>query len=93
MLIDGDPINTASLTRADLVLTHAGTGEVTTISSTNSANDVIRWSQAGYKPGELRFLLGSVSLSAGRYTGKLIIYDTNNTAGIVCDDELLLRVE
>lgn len=55
-----------------------------TVTSTNQANDPIRWAQGGYVTGEVRMELGAQSLKAGHYsTAPLVVYDASNTNGIV----------
>jgi len=81
-----DYVDLAAATRMDIIV-----GSIT-VTSTNTANDVIRWAQVGYATGEVRMWLGQYTylvgttptyLPTGRYDAPLIVYDPTNTHGIV----------
>lgn len=57
----------------------------TEISSTNqAATDLILWCQTAYATGEVRMQIGlDDTICVGKYTATLIVYDDNNTNGIV----------
>lgn len=55
----------------------------TTISSIDKASGVITWDQTGYDTGEFRMDLGDQAISAGKYKVPVVIYDAENTNGIV----------
>lgn len=66
------------------------------LSSTNSTGGAIRWSGSGYGTGEVRIFAGNataVSLSTGRFTAALVVYDPTNTDGITWDDNIPIRVK
>ena len=66
------------------------------LTSTDSTGGAIRWSGAGYGTGEVRIFAGtatSVSLSTGRFTCALVVYDPTNTNGVVWDDNIPMRVK
>ncbi len=65
------------------------------IDSTSASSGYIRWNQIGYKTGEIRIFGGStvLSLSTGRYNAKLVVFDPSNTAGVVWDDDVPIRVK
>jgi hypothetical protein len=65
-----------------------------TLDSTDASAGVIRWSQAGYETGEIRIIAGaSTLLSTGRYNASLVVFDPSNTAGVVWDDDIPIRVK
>jgi hypothetical protein len=53
------------------------------VSSTNQANDPIRWLQTGYDTGEVHISLGAQSLTPDTYRAPLVVYDTDHPEGIV----------
>jgi hypothetical protein len=46
----------------------------------------------GYDTGEIR-IFPSTAMSTGRYTAKLVIFDPSNTAGVVWDDDVPIRIK
>jgi hypothetical protein len=78
---DGVAYDLSDATTATLTL-----GGVT-ITSTNLSNSPIRWNKVGYDTGEIRLFLGDQSINVGTYQkAYLVIYDPNNTNGIVWGD-------
>ena len=80
----------ATVTRIDLRISD----EVLT--STDSTGGAIRWAGSGYGTGEVRIFAGvatAVSLSTGRFSRALVVYDATNTNGVVWDDNIPLRVK
>lgn len=75
---DGVAVDLSSVTR--MVLVVAGS---TLVSSTNVDGDPILWSKSGYDTGEVRLFLKDESLSTGRNTAQLVVFDPTNTDGIV----------
>ena len=65
-----------------------------TISSTNQADDPIRWNQGGYATGEIRIRLDDETVNAGKHETAIVVYDATNTDGIVWvyDDDLIIHV-
>lgn len=64
------------------------------VTSTDAAAGFIRWDQAGYDTGEIRIVAGSATqLSTGQFTAALVVFDPSNTAGVVWDDKIPLRVK
>ena len=66
------------------------------LTSTDSTGGAIRWSGSGYETGEVRIFAGtatSVSLSTGRYTCALVVYDATNPNGVVWDVNIPIRVK
>ena len=64
------------------------------VTSTDSTAGNIRWNQPGYDPGEVRiFAGGTTGLSTGKFTGALVVYDPSNTAGVVWDDNIPIKVK
>ena len=66
------------------------------LTSTDSTGGYIRWSGSGYATGEVRIFGGnatSVSLSTGRFSAALVVYDPTNTDGVVWDDNIPIRVK
>jgi len=66
------------------------------LTSTDASGGDIRWSGVGYGTGEVRIFAGastSVSLSTGRFTGSLVVYDGSNPNGVLWDDNIPLRVK
>ena len=53
------------------------------LSSTNQANDPIRWRQTGYDTGEIRISAGGESIASNTYDVYLVVYDATNTDGVV----------
>jgi hypothetical protein len=83
---DGSAVDTSGLTKITITLNS------TTYSSTNQANDPIRWNQGGYDTGEIRIDLGGETIPVGRYRAYIVVYDATNTDGIVWSD-LTIRVK
>lgn len=57
----------------------------TLISNSSAASGAIIWSGASFSTGEVQLVLGSQTISAGKYDAPLIVYDAANTNGIVWD--------
>lgn len=74
---DGEAVELSSIVRMTLTM-----GSVL-VDSDNGDADPIRWSKDGYETGEVRMYLGAQSLTPGRCSGVLIVYDLVNTDGIV----------
>lgn len=55
----------------------------TKVLSTDKAAGLIRWDQPSYATGECRLFLGDSSLSVGRWSCPLIVYDATATDGFV----------
>lgn len=70
---DGNVANLSGTTKMELIVNG------TTISSVTSP-DAFDWSAGN---GKLVLALGAENLSAGSYIAKLIVYDADNTDGIV----------
>ena len=64
----------------------------TLISSTDKAAGLITWDQSGYDTGEIRLDLGAQSLSAGQHRMVIVVYDDDNTNGIVWGKGVNIRV-
>lgn len=64
------------------------------IDSSDATAGSIRWNQAGYKQGEIRVMAGALSsLSTGYFNASLVVFDPSNTAGIVWDDDVPIRIK
>lgn len=83
---DSSAVDLGSVTQIKLNL-----GSVV-IDSTDSAAGNIRWNQVGYDTGEIR-IFPSTAMSTGRYTAKLVVFDPSNTAGVVWDDDVPIRIK
>lgn len=63
------------------------------ITSTDSTDGYIKWALAGYSTGEIRIVAGAhTSLTTGNFEGTLIVFDPSNTAGIVWDNNIPIRI-
>ncbi len=66
------------------------------LTSTNSTGGAIRWAGSGYATGEVRIFAGTataVSLSTGRFSCALVVYDPTNPNGVTWDDDIPIRVK
>ncbi len=66
------------------------------LTSTDSTGGAIRWAGTGYVTGEVRIFAGNataVTLSTGRFTAALVVYDPTNTDGVLWDDNIPIRVK
>lgn len=82
---DDVAVDLSSVTRMVLVV-----DSTTIISSTNQAADPILWNQVGYETGECRLFLKDQTLTTGRNTAQLVVYDPTNTDGVVWGSVVLL---
>jgi len=55
----------------------------TLVESEDAAAGAITWAQDGYDTGEIRLDLGGQSITAGKYHVPIVIYDAQNTNGVV----------
>lgn len=63
------------------------------ITSTDNAAGLIRWAGSTWETGEMRIVAGGSSvLVPGRYTATLVVFDPSNTAGVVWDNDIPIRV-
>ena len=63
------------------------------ITSTDNVAGIIRWGSTSWGTGEMRIVAGgSTSLTPGRYTGTLVVFDPSNSSGVVWDNNIPIRV-
>ena len=74
---DGSAVSTTSFTKITLSLDNQ------TISSTNEADDPIRWNQSGYATGEFRIDLSGETVNVGEHEAVVTAYDAANTDGVI----------
>lgn len=80
---DGTAVDLNSVTK--ITVTFGGT----TFTSTDPANGIITWAQAGYDTGEIRLDLGDETITPEIYSACLTVYDISNPAGVVWGNVLI----